>query len=53
MGNGRNTELDKFEFDNFLLENSKKKLYVTIDNKLTIDSHIKNICRKAGQKLGA
>ena len=28
-------------------------LGVTIDNKLTFDSHIKNICRKAGQKLGA
>ena len=28
-------------------------LGVTIDNKLTFVSHIKNICRKAGQKLGA
>ena len=52
---GRNTENDEFEFDNLLLENSKEEvvLGVTIDNKLTFDSHIKNICRKAGQKLGA
>ena len=52
---GRNTKKDKFKFDNLLLENSKEEvvLGVTIDNKLTFDSHIKNICRKACQKLGA
>ena len=52
---GRNTENDKFKFDNLLLENSKEEvvLGVIIDNKLTFDSHIKSICRKAGQKLGA
>ena len=52
---GRNTENDKFEFDNLLLENSKEEvvLSVTIDNKLTFDIHIKNVFRKAGQKLGA
>ena len=52
---GRNTENDNFEFDNLILENSKEEvvLGVTIDNKLTFDSHIKNICRKVGQKLGA
>ena len=51
----RNTENDKFEFDNLLLENSKEEvaLGVGIDNKLTFDSHIKNICRNAGQKLVA
>ena len=54
----RNTENDKFEFDNVLSENSKEEvvLGVTIGNKLselTFDSHIKNIRRKAGQKLGA
>ena len=50
---GRNTTNDKFEFDNFLLENSKEEdvLGLTIDNKLKFDSHIKNICRKVGQKL--
>ena len=42
-----------------LLENSKAETVsetgsdITLDNKLTLDSHIKNICRKAGQKLGA
>ena len=52
---GRNTENDKFEFDNLLLKNSEEEvvLGVTIDNKLTFDSHIKNICRKSGQKHGA
>ena len=45
----RNTENDKFEYDNLLLETAKKKL---TDNKLTFDSRIKSICRKTGQKLG-
>ena len=55
MSIGRNPENDKFEFGNFLLGNSKEEvvLGITIDNKLTFDSRIKNICRKAGQKLGA
>ena len=49
---GRNTENDEFEFDNLLLENSKEVvLGFTTDNKLTFDSQIKNIDRKAGQKL--
>ena len=53
MCTGRNTENDKSEFDNLLLENSKEEvvLGVTIDNKLTFDSHIKSICRKAGKNL--
>ena len=52
---GRNTENDKFELDNLLLESSKEEvvLGVTVDNKLTFDSHIKSICRKSSQKLGA
>ena len=55
MSIGRNPEDDKFEFGNFLLGNSKEEvvLGITIDNKFTFDSCIKNICRKAGQKLGA
>ena len=55
MSIGRNPEDDKFEFDNFLLGNSKEEvvLGITVDNKFTFDSCIKNICRKAGQKLGA
>ena len=37
------------------LENSKEEaiLGINIDNKLTFDSHIKSMCRKAGQKLSA
>ena len=52
---GRNTENGKFEFDDLLKENSKEEvvLGITIDIKLTFDSHIKNVCRKADQKLGA
>ena len=52
---GRNTENYKLDLDNLLLENIKEKvlLDVTIDNKLTLNSHIKNICRKASQKLCA
>ena len=51
----RNTENYKFKFDNLILENSREEvvLGVKIDNKLISDSHIKNICRKAEQKLGA
>ena len=49
---GRNTENDKFEFDNLLLGNSKEEvvLVVTIDDKLIFDIHIR---RTADQKLGA
>ena len=52
---GSNTENSKFEFDNLISEKSKEEvvLGVTIDNKLTFDSHIKNIFRKAGPKRGA
>ena len=51
----RNAKNDKFKSDNLFLENSKEEvvLGVTIDNKLTFKSYIKNICRKTGQKLGA
>ena len=52
---GKNTESDVFKFENVCLENSKEEviLGITIDNKLTFDSHIKSMCRKAGQKLSA
>ena len=37
------------------MKNSKEQkiLGVTIDNKLTFKSHIKNLCKKASQKIGA
>ena len=42
------------KFENVCLENSKEVILgITIDNKLTFDSHIKSMCRKAGQKLSA
>ena len=49
---GKNIESDIFKFENVCLESSKEEviLGLTIDNKLTFDSHIKSICRKAGQK---
>ena len=36
-------------------KNSKEEtiLGVTIDNKLTFDSYVKRLCKKAGQKLSA
>ena len=50
---GKSTESNIFKFKNLCLENSKDEviLGITIDNKFTFDSHIKSICRKAGQKL--
>ena len=55
MSIGKNTESDVFKFENVCLENTKEKLIVgiTIDNKLGFDSHIKSMCREAGQKLSA
>ena len=52
---GKNTENDIFKFENVFLENSKKEviLGITINNKLFFDSHMKSMCRKAGQKLSA
>ena len=42
---GKNTESDTFKFDNVCLENSKEEviLGVTIDSKLTFDSHKKHL----------
>ena len=49
----KNNESDIFKIENVCLENNKEEviLGITIDNKLAFDSHIKSICRKAGQKL--
>ena len=42
-------------FKDSLMKNSKKHkiLGVTIDNKLTLKNHRKNLCKKASQKIGA
>ena len=52
---GKDTENETFLFNNFIFNNSheEKKLETTIDNKLTFKGHIKFLCRKAVQKMGA
>ena len=44
-----------FSYDNITIKNlsEDKILGITIDNKLTFKSHLKNICKKANQKLNA
>ena len=45
----------KLIFKGLVIKNSKEQkiLRVTIDNKLTFKSHIKNLCKKASQRIGA
>ena len=52
---GNDTKNETFIFKGLVMKNSKehKILGVTIDNKLTFKSHIKNLCKKAAQKIGA
>ena len=52
---GKDTRNETFIFKGFVTRNSKEQkiLGVTIDNKLTFKSHIKNSCKKASQKIGA
>ena len=51
----KNKEKDAFNFGNISLKNSKEVaiLGLTIDNKLSLDNHIKKICKKASQKICA
>ena len=46
---GKDTENETFTFNNFIFSNSneEKVLGISIDNKLTFESHIKILCRKA------
>ena len=46
---------ESFVYDNIDMKNSKneKLLGVIIENKLRFKSHIKNICKKASQKIWA
>ena len=50
-----NTQEMRLIFKGLVMKNSKEQkiLGVTIDNKLTFKSHIKNLCKKASQKIGA
>ena len=52
---GQNTVNQTFVCDNTEMKNSKedKILGVVIDNKLRFKSHVKNICKKASQKIWA
>ena len=51
---GKDTRNETFIFKSLVIKNSKdqKILGVIIENKLTFKSHIKNLCKKASQKIG-
>ena len=48
-------DAETLNFNNFVMKNSKKVeiLGITLDRNMNFHTHIKNICRKAGQKLSA
>ena len=50
---GQNTVNETFVYDNIEMKNSKEEkiLGVIIDNKLRFKSHVKNLCKKASQKI--
>ena len=52
---GKDMESETSIINNFIFNNSneEKILGITIDNKLTFKGHIKILCRKAAQKIGA
>ena len=52
---GKDTGYETFIFNNLIFNNSneEKILGIIIDNKLIFKSHIKILCRKATQKIGA
>ena len=52
MSLGKNKENNTFNFGNISLKNSKEEviLGLAIDNKLSFDNHVKNVCRKGSQK---
>ena len=51
----QNTVNETFVYDNAKMENSKEEIIlgVIIDNKLRFKSHVKNLCKKAPQKIWA
>ena len=50
---GKNTENETYFFSNTEMKNSSAEeiLGITIDNKLNFKRHVKNLCRKASQKI--
>ena len=48
-------DAETLNFNNLAIKNSKKVeiLGITLDRNMNFHTHIKNICRKAGQKLSA
>ena len=48
-------DTETLNFNNLAIKNSKEVeiLGMTLDRKMSFHTHIKNICRKAGQKLSA
>ena len=52
---GKNTENETFIFKDIIMNNSKEEkiLGVTIDNRLTFSSHIRELGKKASQKIMA
>ena len=50
-----NAENEAFIFKDTIRDNSKEKkiLGVTIDNRFTFSNHIKELCKKASQKISA
>ena len=52
---GKDTRNETFIFKGLVMKNSKEQgtVWVTIDNKLTFKNHLKNLCKKAWQKIGA
>ena len=52
---GKDTENETFNFKGLVMKNRKEQTItgVTIDNKLTFKSYIKNLCKKASQKISA
>ena len=52
---GKNTEKETFIFKDTIMSNSKEEniLGVTINNKLTFSSHIRELCNKYSQKISS
>ena len=52
---GKSCTDDTFIHNGKMFQNNKEEtiLGIIIDNKLTFDSHINRMCKKAGQKLSA